>query len=190
MRSEEAAALDSGMEVVPETDMMMVLTSVCERLENIERSLTTLERRLEGIVELREDMMPVANEVFQVASAKLSAMEEDGTIDFVREGLQVLRNVSTSFTPDDVRLLGQNVVSILLTVRNLTQPEVLDVADRAAHALVEPVPSKRPGLLKGLRDPEVKRGMALLLSVLRELGQDTTKNENGQGTPASVQQTR
>ncbi len=190
MRSEEVAALDPGMEVVPETDMMMVLTSVCERLEHIERSLTTLERRVEGIVELREDMMPVANEVLHLASAKLSVMEKEGTIDFVREGLQVLKNVSTSFTPDDVRLLGQNVVSILLTVRNLTQPEVLEVADRAAHALVEPGPSKRSGLLKSLRDPEVKRGMALLLGVLRELGHDTTTSENGQGAPAAVQTTR
>jgi uncharacterized protein YjgD (DUF1641 family) len=83
--------------------------------------------------------------------------------------VKVAETVATSFTPEDVRLLGQNVVSIFNTVRNLTQPQMLGVADRAAEAL-KSEPDTRFGLIRSMRDPEIRRGMALLFAVLRELG--------------------
>ena len=93
--------------------------------------------------------------------------------------------VATSFNEEDVRLLGENVVHILKTTRNLTQPEVLDVADRAAVALkdTEAHPQKKIGLLKALRDPEIRRGMTLMLSVMRELG---SEQANGNDAAAHV----
>jgi len=60
-------------------------------------------------------------------------------------------------------------------VRNLTQPEVLDLADRASEALGGKA-AARPvgtfGLLKAMRDPEVQRGTGVLLDLLRSLGRD------------------
>ena len=93
-------------------------------------------------------------------------------LDFLKESAGVLHTISTSFTPDDVQALGDNVVHILRTVRSLTQPEVLDLADKAAVALreVPPEPVGRIGLLRSFRDPEVRRGLTMLLTVLRELG--------------------
>jgi uncharacterized protein YjgD (DUF1641 family) len=60
-------------------------------------------------------------------------------------------------------------------VRNLTQPEVLQIADRAAVAVQESEaqPAKRLGLWKALRDPEIRRGMNLMLTVLREMGHES-----------------
>ncbi len=42
---------------------------------------------------------------------------------------------------------------------------------------------KKLGLFKALRDPEVRRGMAVMLNVLRELGSDT---DNGRGAAAQL----
>jgi uncharacterized protein YjgD (DUF1641 family) len=122
----------------------------------------------------------MANGIIHLTSDRLQEFEKDGTLDFVREGLKVMRQVSSSFTPEDVRLLGENIVHILMTVRNLTQPEVLDLADRATIALKDqaaPTPIGTLGLLRALRDPEVKRGTGVLLELLRSLGRDAGTTE-------------
>lgn len=176
MNVADVEALEVGMEVVPETDVMMLLASISEKLERIDQTLTGLQLRVQSVEELKEDLVPIANAAFTMASDRLLELEQNGTLAFAQEGLKIAENITSSFTPEDVHLLGENVVSILHTVRNFTQPEVLDAADRAAQALAEPVEDgKKFGLIRGLRDPEVRRGMTLLLSVLRELGNESVK---------------
>ena len=117
----------------------------------------------------------MANGIIHLTSDRLQEFERDGTLDFVREGVQVLKRVSTAFSPEDVRLLGENIVHILMTVRNLTQPEVLDLADKATSALKESSPQTQVGtlgLIRAMREPEVKRGTGILLELLRSLGRD------------------
>ena len=117
----------------------------------------------------------MANGIIHLTSDRLQEFEKDGTLEFVREGVKVLRQVSSAFTPEDVRLLGDNIVHILMTVRNLTQPEILNMADRATMALKDkatPTPVGTLGLLRAMRDPEVKKGTGVLLELLRSLGRD------------------
>ena len=118
----------------------------------------------------------MANGIIHLTSDRLQEFEEDGTLDFVREGVKVFQRVSSSFTPEDVRLLGENIVHILMTVRGLTQPELLNLADRASEALGAKAADAKPvgtfGLLRAMRDPEVQRGTGVLLDLLRSLGRD------------------
>ena len=101
-------------------------------------------------------------------------MEQDGTLAFLTESAGVAQRITTSLTADEVRALGENAVNALHTVGNLTQPEVLDVANRAATALRESKSGsqKNISLWKAMRDPEIRRGMTLMLSVLREMGHE------------------
>jgi uncharacterized protein YjgD (DUF1641 family) len=57
---------------------------------------------------------------------------------------------------------------------------VLEVADRAAVALkdTEAHPAKKVSLWKAMRDPEIRRGMGLMMSVLREMGQEGTHKDS------------
>ena len=74
-----------------------------------------------------------------------------------------------------LQALGENIVQILMTVRNLTQPEILNLADRATGALKQkttPTPVGALGLLRAMRDPEVRKGTGVLLELLRSLGRD------------------
>ncbi len=187
VRAPEAGRIDLGMQVVPETDMMMMLASISEKLERIDQTLTGLQQRVQAVEELKEDLVPIANAAFTMASDRLLELEQKGTLSFVREGLKIAENITSSFTPEDVHLLGENIVGILHTVRNFTQPEVLDAADRAAQALAGPVEDgKKFGLIRGLRDPDVRRGMTLLLSVLRELGQEAGKKTENHEPAESI----
>jgi len=82
----------------------------------------------------------------------------------------------TSFTEEDVQALGDNIVLILNTVKEMTQPEVMNLLSRTAVEVQEiedsPVgpPPSTFALLRQMRDPEVRRGLARALTVLRSLG--------------------
>ena len=154
---------------------MEKLFEACQKLDRATEILQELKRDKEMVMELGQDLMPMANGIIHLTSDHLQQFEEDGTLDFVREGVKVLRNVSTAFTPEDVRLLGDNIVHILMTVRNLTQPEVLNLADRATTTLKEktdPPPVGPMGLLRAMRDPQVRKGTGILVELLRSLGRD------------------
>lgn len=161
--------------------------AILEELRQINRKLDRLEQvvdsvtfRLESLEEMREDLWPMVQGASHQISMKLHELEQRGAVGFAREALKVGERIATSFNEEDVHLLGENVVHILQTVRNLTQPEVLDVADRAAVALreTEAQPAKKMGLWKAMRDPEIRRGMSLMLTVLREMGHETnTKSQ-------------
>lgn len=108
---------------------------------------------------------------------KLHDLDRKGAVEFVVEGARMAEIAATSFTAEDVRLLGENIVTILRTVRSLTQPEVMQIADRVAGALHDAETRKaaaerRGGLFRALRDPDVRRGMTVMISVLRELGHE------------------
>ena len=154
-----------------------LLVHMSQRLERIDGVVERLEHRLEVLDELAEDLMPMANGMFAGASAKLGTWERDGVLEFVKEGAKIAETVATSFTAEDVALLGSNIVGILETIRGMTQPEVMDVVDRASTAVrqAEARPPARVRLLGSLRDPEVRRGMGLLLSVLKEMGTEPVR---------------
>ena len=160
---------------------MEKLLEACQKLDRATQILMELKRDKEMVMELGQDLMPMANGIIHLTSDRLQQFEKDGTLDFVREGVKVLQRVSSSFTPEDVRLLGENIVHILMTVRNLTQPEVLDLADRASEALGAKTASKPVGtfgLVRAMRDPEVQRGTGVLLDLLRSLGRDAQGSGN------------
>jgi uncharacterized protein YjgD (DUF1641 family) len=173
---------DGGMELQPEGGSasgagpeMDKLMEACEKLDTATQILLELKRDKEMVMELGQDLMPMANGIIHLTSDRLGEFERDGTLDFVREGIKVAERVSKSFTPEDVHLLGENIVHILMTVRNLTQPEILDLADRATESLKvgsAPKPVGTFGLLKAMRDPEVQKGTGVLLDLLRSLGRD------------------
>ena len=161
-------------------DLAITLALINRKLDSVVEVTEDLGRQLQSFDDFREDFVPIAHEGILIAYRKLQELEQAGVIDFLKESARVLHTISTSFTPDDVQALGDNVVNILRTVRGLTQPEVLDLADRAAGALREtlPEPMGRIGLLRSFRDPEVRRGLTLLLTVLRELGSQEEAGES------------
>ena len=164
----------------------LVLDEISRKLDEVGRVTEDLSRQLESLHDLREDLVPIAHEGLMIAYRKLNALEQDGVIDFLRESSAVFQTIATSFSRQDVKALGDNVVHILETVRNLTQPEVLELADKTSKALreVPAEPMGRIGMLRSLRDPEVRRGMTMFLGVLRELG-----SEEGAGSDNDLQET-
>jgi uncharacterized protein YjgD (DUF1641 family) len=82
--------------------------------------------------------------------------------------------IVTSFTEEDVRQLGENIVLILQTVKEMTQPQIMTMLRQTAHVVndEEPVDTSLFGIVRQLNDPAVKRGLAKTLQVLKSVAEN------------------
>ena len=103
---------------------------------------------------------------------------------FAREGWGILERVVTEFSEEDVKALGDNVVTILTTVRNMTQPEIMAMANNAIGAIQEvPPETKTPSalsLLRELSNPKTRRGMARMINLLQVLDEQPNNSNTNQ----------
>jgi hypothetical protein len=99
-----------------------------------------------------------------------------GYFAFARAGAGIADRVVTSFTEEDVEALGENIVLILNTVKEMTQPEVMGMLRRTIHTVQDQDDTGEPpsmfALLKEMRDPQVRRGLARMLAALRSMGEE------------------
>lgn len=162
--------LEEIQEYIDLADLLRLLKRVLRNGRNFE----TMLDQLESLVDLGQTVGPLADEAFGKAVVVLTELEQKGYFTFLRGGMRILDNIVTSFTEEDVNRLGDNIVLILNTVKDMTQPEILNFVRNtlliAEQEVEKPVDSSLTGLLKQMRDPAVRRGLALTMRVLRVIG--------------------
>ncbi len=146
---------------------------------------------LRSMSALVEELAPLSTPAVASLSARLQQLDERGYFAFARRSVDVLDNVVTSFSEEDVKQLGENIVLILQTVKQMTQPEVMGMLHRTALTMQQEdsrstAPSMRE-LLRQLRDPSVRRGLARALLALRSMGAEkgATTSAGAAGSDAS-----
>lgn len=156
-------------------------TSTDTRLGTIEAQLAVLvaeaeERRRwrESFTEFTSDLSPVARQAMVSLTDSLADVDSRGYIEFARGGAQVLDKVVTSFSKEDVDALGDNVILILETIREMTQPEILQMlrstllqSSDVDEALEPP---RLLALISRLRRPAARRGLHRLIMLVESLG--------------------
>ncbi len=150
-------------------------------LRNTRRIEETLER-FESAVEFIDDAGSLGEEAFAKALRELESLERRGYFAFVRAGYGVVDRVVTSYSEDDVEALGDNVVTILDTIKEITQPEMLALVQRMIDALqrqqtaiaqeAEEPPSMW-ALMRKMRDPDVRKGINRALNTLGSVSAET-----------------
>jgi uncharacterized protein YjgD (DUF1641 family) len=172
--------LEEVQEYIDITDLLRLLKRLLRNGRNFEKMLD----QLESLMDLLDTVGPLADEAFGKAVNTLTQMEHKGYFTFARGGAKILDNVVTSFSEEDVDRLGDNIVLILNTVKDMTQPEILnfvrDTLMVAEKEVEKPVDISYSGLLRQMRDPEVRRGMALTMRVLHVIGKQAGTNGDGQ----------
>jgi len=156
--------LDDVKEFVQPTDLWRLAKRVARNTELIDKMFD----QLEGLSDLTSEIAPLGKDMFLVAMTRLDEMERKGYFAFASASADVLDRVVSSFTEEDVNQLGENIVLILNTVKEMTQPEVMQLLQRTAHGVRE-ADVEEIGLLKlawGMRNPAVRRGMSRMLKVL------------------------
>jgi len=131
-----------------------------------------------SVMDLMKDVGPIANEVIIDGTKMLAEFEQKGYFEFMKEFGAIIDNIVTHYDVNDVRMLADNVVTILDTVKNLTQPDVLKSIDTAvkvfANMETENVPEY--SIFKVMREinkPEMKKAWGFLFTFLKNM----TKNE-------------
>ncbi len=136
------------------------------------RTLSGLFDQLSSMAQLAEDLGPLSKEFLAASTERLDALERRGYFSFLKEALLVVDRIVEAFSPEDVHALGDNIVFILQTVRNLTQPDMMRLLNRiplAVRSQDVQVPKGLFGLLRMMRDEDVRRGLGVAIAMLREL---------------------
>lgn len=153
------------------------LTALHARLDLLTEQMAFLVERQRKTEELFEEMTPILKAVMGSATERLHGMEQKGYFAFGREAVGVAERIMDGFSPEDVRQLGGAIVSILETVRELTQPEVLKVAAEASTVLqnadkAEPIGIV--GMVRATGEHDVQKGMSVMVEVMRNVGRAAT----------------
>jgi len=158
-----------------------------DRLDRIEARLDALlfhaerqDAELQPLRDLAAEAGVLTGPIVDSATQHVAAWDERGYLGFARSGARIVDRIVTSFDEDDVEALRDNVVLMLETLRDLTQPEILRLLRQTAGSMghldgtaATETPSTL-ALVRQLRDPEVRRGLARMLDLLRNLGTDQT----------------
>ena len=131
------------------------------------------------------ELVATANSLSGAGVAKLTEVlqiaEDKGYFMFAQQGAAIADKVVTEFSEDDVRALGDNVVTILNAVKEMTQPEVMGLLQRTAVTMQAGEDEHAPppsmfALLKSMRDPQTRRGLARVMAMLHTVGEDHPSN--------------
>ncbi len=149
-------------------------------LRNVNTITATFEQ-LESLRDFLQDAAPLARESFIDLMNRLDEFDRKGYFPFLKEMGKVADKVVTSFSADDVKNLGENIVTIVNTVKHMTQPDMLHAINNALNVYKKLDAEVKEdisllSLLKELNTPEARKGLAFAIRVLKSLAiQDGTQ---------------
>lgn len=152
------------------SDLLRLFKRLLRNGRNLERMLD----QLEGLVDLADTLGPLADEVFAKSVEALAEMERKGYFAVARGGMQVADRVVSVLSDEDMHRLGESAGLLVGLLKDLARPELVNffggVLRTAKQEVKEPPDTSLLGLLRQMRDPGVRRGLALTLRVLRAVG--------------------
>lgn len=142
-------------------------------LRNV-NTISSVVEQLESMKDFLKDASPLFRQYILDTMDKLDEIDRKGYFEFAKELSKVSDKVITSFTKEDIQNLGDNIVTILNTVKNLTQPEMLHTINNALDVYKNlDIEVKENvslfSLIKELNTPELKRGLAFAIQFLKNL---------------------
>ncbi len=136
----------------------------------------TLLDTLASTMDLLRDMGPIINEVIIDGTKKLHEFEQKGYFGFIRESGKIVDNIVTHYEVEDVRMLADNIVAILDTVQNLTQPDMLKAVDNAVRVFSSLEMDNIPQysifrVMREMNKPEMKKALGFFMTFMKNLSQ-------------------
>jgi len=157
-------------------DLIYLSKRLLRNVNTIDNSI----QQMESLKDFLQDATPLARDYFFDFMNKLDEFDRKGYFQFLKESTKIIDHIVTSFTPEDVKNLSENIVTILQTVKNFTQPDMLQTINSALNVykkldieIKDEVSVFR--LLKEMNTPEMKRGIAFLIRFLKSLSETQNK---------------
>jgi uncharacterized protein YjgD (DUF1641 family) len=160
------------------------LLYLLKRLLRDTHLLVDLISRVESMADLFDEVVPIGNQAFNQTIETLDRLERQGYFAFGRAGWRIMERIVSEFSEEDVNALGDNIVLILNTIKEMTQPEIMNFVRNtlliAEQEVEKPVDTSYRGLLRQMQDPAVRRGLALTMRVLHVVGAQAEGNGHPQ----------
>ncbi len=161
-------------EVVLEPDELRELgVRLAQNVGNFNSILDTLG----SVMDLIKDMGPIANELIIDGTKKLNEIEQKGYFEFLKEFGHIIDNIVTHYSAEEMRMLADNVVAILDTVKNLTQPEMLKSVDNAVKVFgsleVDDIPETSLfKLIREMNKPYMKKSLGTFVTFMKNFNEN------------------
>lgn len=133
---------------------------------------------MESVNDLVKDVSPILQQVGIDGINLMNDLEQKGYIDFFKESMKIMENIVEHFSIEDVKSLADNAVTILETVKSLTQPDMLKAINSGLVVYksidVRGVPEYSIfKALKEMNSKEMKRGIGFMITFLKNISRET-----------------
>ena len=171
--------LEEVQDYLAPEDLVRLLKKVIRHAPQLEMALD----QVDSLTDLIDVVGPITKEGMDKATAVMETLDQKGYFAFGKGGLRLLDNIVCNFSGDDVDRLGDNIVLILNTVKDMTQPEIMSFLHNtllvAETEVQKPVETSLGSLIRQMNDPAVRRGLALTLRMLHVVGAQASGNGDG-----------
>ena len=162
-----------------EVDSEAILNLLFKLIRNIDVINETFDTLI-SFNDLIKDIGPIVSQVGLDSINKLNELDEKGYITFIKEIYKITDNIVANFSAEDVKNLSENIVPIINTVKNLTQPEILSVANNAVSVYKNIDANKIPKyslwkVFKDFKSPEIMKTLGFTLTFLKNMTKENKK---------------
>ena len=169
---------NAGVELDGEAVKMLMLKLV----RNIDTINQTFEM-LESANDFVKDVTPILHQVGLDGIKLMHEFEQKGYFDFMRASMKIIDNIVTHYTEEDVKLLADNIVTIMETVKNLTQPEMLKAINNGlvVYRSIEVDDVEEVSLWKAMREmnsKEMRKSLGFLITFMKNIAAETNVARN------------
>jgi len=179
-----AGAIEEMEDIAPFVktgDFLHLIKLILRNTNNI----TEVISKLESALDFFEDFSPIGKELFADTLDTLDKLDRAKYFDFASGAVQISDNVVEHFSGEDVRLLADNIVPILETVKSITQPQMIGAIKNAVTIFdkmdvenVEEVSIWKA--MKEMNTPEMKRGLGFLIAFMKNISNQETQSNKGE----------
>ncbi|MCK5702366.1 MAG: DUF1641 domain-containing protein [Cyclobacteriaceae bacterium] len=153
------------------------LKSLFFRLLRNVGTLNDMVEMIESATDLAKEAAPIIHQMGLQGISQMNELEKKGYFDFIKELFKIADNIIEHFSADDDGLLADNIVTILETIKNLTQPEMLDAMNNAVNVFKKIETRDIPEYslwkaFKEMRSPEMKKGIGFMITFLKNIAED------------------
>ncbi|MGE5354762.1 MAG: DUF1641 domain-containing protein [Deltaproteobacteria bacterium] len=171
---------DTAVEELDKRQVQINPEEVTELLIAFLRNIKNF-REMINIVEMVSDLMkelgPIFNETIIDVTKKMAEFEAKGYFEFVKNVGPIIDKVVTGLTPQELKDLADNIMLIIHTIKDLTQPEMLKSIDNAIHVYssieirdVQPYSVWR--VMKEINTPEMKKALGFGVTFMKNLSKN------------------
>ena len=170
--------LDKRQVEIDPAELTDLMISFMRNIGNFKVVMNTFEMA----IDLTKEIGPIAIEVIIDLTKKLAVLEEKGYFEFVKDIGPIIDNMIMGLTPKDMKDLADNVMLILHTMKDITQPNMLKSIDNAvrmyASMETENIPSYSVWrLMKEINSPEMKKAIGFGITFMKNMSGSIDKKK-------------